>query len=115
MHLMSMFYALMRTLRFFKSPQLAKVWASEFIDDRITTPLHRKHVNSYTIKKLSIRQGIAKATGLEDTDLEPYFKNLPKFLSDENKDPGMSIRWSSTSELATTTYILVRLLKPHFC
>ena len=107
-----MFSALIRTLKFFRSPQLARIWAEEFIEDRINTPLHRKHVNYYAINKLPIKQGIAKVTGLEDTDVEPYFKNLPKFLSDQNKDPGMSIRWSSTSELATTTYIIVRLLKP---
>ena len=107
-----MFSALIRILRFFRSPPLAKVWATEFIDDRISTPLHRKYVNYYTSKKLPIREGIVKATGLKDTDVEPYFKNLPTFLSDKNKDPGMSIKWSSTSELATTTYMLVRLLKP---
>lgn len=107
-----MFSALIRTARFFKTPSLAIVWAAEFIDDRITTPRHRKHIDYYMTKQLSIRDGITRVTGRSKLDVEHHFNNLPAFLTAKNKDPGLTIDWSSTSELATTTYALVRMLKP---
>ena len=107
-----MFSALIRTARLFKAPSLATVWATEFIDDRITTPRHRKHIDYYATKQLSIREGIIRITGGSDLDVEYHFNNLPGFLTAENKEPGLTIKWSSTSELAATTYTLVRMLKP---
>ncbi len=98
-----MFSALIRTARLFKAPSLATVWATEFIDDRITTPRHRKHIDYYATKQLSIREGIIRITGGSDLDVEYHFNNLPGFLTAENKEPGLTIKWSSTSELAATT------------
>jgi predicted O-methyltransferase YrrM len=107
-----MLSAFMRTVRFFKTPKLGSKWAAEFVDDRITTPRHRKHLSYYTERQLNVAEGIAQATKLDISDVEEHLNNLPEFLLAENKDPGMTIKWSATSELAATTYALVRLLKP---
>ncbi len=107
-----MFSALNRTIRFFKSPRLATIWAAEFIDDRITTPLHRKYLSDYAYNQLPLKDGIASITGLSEKSIENHLSNTPRFLTAENQNPGMTIKWSATWELAATTYILVRILKP---
>lgn len=107
-----MLSAFIRTVRFFRTPKLGSKWAAEFIDDRITTPRHRKHLSYYTERQLRVDEGIAQATNLDISLVEEQLNNLPEFLLSENKDPGMTIKWSATSELAATTYALVRLLKP---
>ena len=107
-----MFSALKRTLRLFKSWQLATIWAAEFIDDRVTTPLHRKYLEDYAHKQMPLKEGIASVTGLSEISVENHLKNAPGFLTAENKNPGMTLKWSSTWELAATTYTLVRILKP---
>jgi predicted O-methyltransferase YrrM len=107
-----MLSAFIRTARFFRSPKIATTWATEFIDDRITTPRHRTHVEYYESRKLPVAEGIAEATGIDQSLIDDQLNNLPEFLIAENKDPGMTIKWSATSELAATTYALVRLLKP---
>ena len=107
-----MLSAAFRTVRFFKNPKLAKTWTSEFIEDRIRTPRHKKHLSFYAHRQLSVVEGIAQATGLHVSDVNNYMETLPQFLFSENKDPGMNIKWSATSELAATTYILIRIFKP---
>ena len=107
-----MISALLRTARFFKSPRTATTWATEFIDDRITTPRHRKHLSFYVERKLSVSEGIAKILDIDKSVVDDQLNDLPDFLVSENKDPGMTIQWSATSELAATTYALVKLLKP---
>ena len=57
-------------------------------------------------------EGIARATGIDLSVVRETLNALPDFLTSENKDPGMTIKWSATSELAATTYALVMLLKP---
>jgi len=107
-----MLSALMRTVRFFKSPRTATTWAAEFIDDRITTPRHRKHLSFYAERQLSVSEGITRALDIEKSVVDQQLNNLPDFLVSENRDPGMTIQWSATSELAATTYVLVKILKP---
>ena len=107
-----MLSAIFRTARFFRTPKLATSWAAEFIDDRITTPHHRKHRAYYAGRQLPIAEGIAQATGLNIEVIKEQLNDLPDFLLEENKDPGMTIKWSATSELAAATYTLVKLLKP---
>ncbi len=107
-----MLSALIRTARFFKTPRLAAAWSAEFIDDRITTPRHRKHLDYYASRQLPVPEGIAQATGLDKSIIEEQLNNLPDFLVAEHKDPGMTIKWSATTELAATTYALTKLLKP---
>jgi predicted O-methyltransferase YrrM len=107
-----MLSALVRTVRFFKSPRTATTWATEFIDDRITTPRHRKHLSFYADRQMAVSEGISKALNVEQSVVDEQLSNLPDFLISENKDPGMTIQWSATSELAATTYALVKLLKP---
>lgn len=107
-----MLSSLIRTARFFKTPGLASTWATEFIDDRITTPRHRKHLAYYADRQLPISEGLAKATGLDTSAVDEQLANLPAFLVAENKDHGMTIKWSATSELAATTYALIKLLQP---
>lgn len=107
-----MLSALIRTARFFKTPRLASTWSAEFIDDRITTPRHRKHLDYYAERQLPVLKGIVEATGLDHPTVEELLNNLPDFLVAEDRDPGMTIKWSATTELAATTYALIRLLKP---
>ena len=107
-----MLSALIRTARFFKTPRLASTWSAEFIDDRITTPRHRKHLDYYAARQLPVLKGIVEATGLDHPTVEELLNNLPDFLVAEDRDPGMTIKWSATTELAATTYALIRLLKP---
>ena len=107
-----MLSALLRTARLFKTPRLATKWSAEFVDDRITTPRHRKHLTYYSRRQLPVLDGIVQATGLERSAIENQLQNLPDFLIAENKDPGMTMRWSATSEFAATTYVLIKLLKP---
>lgn len=107
-----MLSALLRTARFFKTPGMATTWAAEFVDDRITTPRHRNHLDYYSARQLPVAEGVAQALGIEINAVNEQLENLPDFLVAENKDPGMTIKWSATSELAATTYALVRLLKP---
>ena len=107
-----MLSALLRTAKFFKTPRLAATWSAEFIDDRITTPRHRKHLDYYADRQLPVLQGITGATGFDETTVGEQLDNLPDFLVAEKRDPGMTIKWSATTELAATTYALVRLLKP---
>ena len=106
------FSALFRTARFFRTPGLALSWSKEFIDDRIVTPRHQKHLGYYSDRQQPVLEGIAEATGVDVSEIEKYLDNLPEFLISEDKDPGMTIRWSATSELAATTYTLIRLLRP---
>lgn len=107
-----MLAAFIRTARLFNSPKLAAKWASEFIDDRITTPRHRKHIDYYVERKFPLAEAISHTTGVAITKVEDQLNNLPNFLVNENQSHGMKIKWSATSELAATTYSLVRLLKP---
>lgn len=107
-----MLSALIRTARFFRNPRTATTWMAEFIDDRITTPRHQNHLNFYSYRQLPVAEGIAQATGIDLTQVNEHLSNLPDFLVAENKDPGMTIKWSATSELAATTYALVKLLQP---
>ena len=104
--------SLIRTARFFRTPRLAFSWSTEFIDDRIITPRHRKHLDYYAERQLGVLEGLAQATGFDKPEIEQQLNNLPEFLVGENKDPGMSIKWSATSELAAITYTLIKLLKP---
>ncbi|MCZ6538906.1 MAG: class I SAM-dependent methyltransferase [Chloroflexi bacterium] len=107
-----MLSALIRTVRFFKTPRLAASWSAEFIDDRITTPRHKKHLDYYAERRLPVLEGIARATGLDMSVIEEQLNSLPNFLVAEDRDPGMTIRWSATTQLATTIYALIKLLKP---
>ena len=107
-----MLSAFLRTAKFFKTPGQAATWLAEFIDDRITTPRHRKHLDYYAGRQLPVLEGITEATGLDETTIGEKLGNLPGFLVAEDRDPGMTIKWSATTELAATTYALVRLLKP---
>lgn len=107
-----MMAAILRTARFFKTPRLALAWAAEFVDDRVTTPRHRRHLAFYAERRLSVGEGVAEVLGLEAEVVNAELETLPDFLVDENKDPGMTIKWSATSELAATTYALIRLLRP---
>jgi predicted O-methyltransferase YrrM len=87
-------------------------WAAEFVDDRITTPRHRKHLDYYADRQLPVADGVAEAVGIDVSVVDEQLSHLPDFLVDENRDPGMTIKWSATSELAATTYALIRLLRP---
>jgi predicted O-methyltransferase YrrM len=107
-----MLSAILRTVKFFKSPRTATTWAAEFIDDRITTQRHHKHLNFYAERQLSVSKGISKVLGIDESIVVDQLDSLPDFLVSENKDPGMTIQWSATSELATTIYALVKILKP---
>ncbi|MDG0866467.1 class I SAM-dependent methyltransferase [Candidatus Lucifugimonas marina] len=107
-----MLSALLRTARFFKTPGMATRWAAEFIDDRITTPRHRNHLSYYSDRQLPVADGVAQALSIDISQVNEQLENLPEFLVAENKDPGMTIKWSATSELAATTYALIKLLKP---
>ena len=107
-----MLSALLRTARFFKTPRLASAWAAEFVDDRVTTPRHRRHLDYYAERQLPVAEGVADVLILELATVNTQLSSLPDFLVDENKDPGMMIKWSATSELAATTYALIRLLRP---
>ena len=107
-----MLSALIRTARFFKTPRLASTWSAEFIDDRITTPRHKKHLDYYAERQLPVLEGIVEATGLDKPVINEHLNNLPDFLVAEDKDPGMTINWSATMELAATTHALIRSLKP---
>ena len=107
-----MLSVLLRTARFFRTPGTATTWAAEFIDDRITTPRHRKHLDYYRSHQHPVAEGVAEALGLDISTVNEQLGNLPDFLISENKDPGMTIKWSATSELAATTYALIKLLKP---
>jgi predicted O-methyltransferase YrrM len=107
-----MLSALLRTARFFKTPGMATTWAAEFVDDRITTPRHRNHPDYYSARQLPVAEGVAQALDIEISAVNEQLENLPDFLVAENKDPGMTIKWSATSELAATTYALIKLLKP---
>ncbi len=107
-----MFLALIRIVRFLKSPRLAWAWAVEFLDDRLTTPRHRRHLSYYFKRQLPVSDGIAAALGVDISIVEEQLSNLPGFLADDNEDPGMKIRWSATLELAATTYAVVRMLRP---
>ena len=107
-----MLSALIRTARFFRTPRIATTWAAEFIDDRIITPRHRKHLGYYAERQLPVAEGIAQATGRDVALINGILVNLPEFLVADNKDPGMTIKWSATSELSATIYTLIKLLKP---
>ena len=107
-----MLSALIRTARFFKTPRLASTWSAEFIDDRITTPRHKKHLDYYARRLLPVLEGIVEATGFDRSVINELLNDLPDFLVAEDNDPGMTIKWSATMELATTTYVLIMLLKP---
>jgi predicted O-methyltransferase YrrM len=107
-----MLAALIRTLKFFRTPGMASTWATEFIDDRIITPRHRKHLGYYAERQQSVAEGVAAALGIDQATVDEQLENLPEFLVAENKDPGMTIKWSATSELAATTYALIKLIKP---
>jgi len=107
-----MLSALLRTARFFKTPGMATTWAKEFVDDRITTPRHRNHLDYYSARQLPVAEGVAQALAIEISTVNEQLGNLPDFLVSANKDPGMTIKWSATSELAATTYALIKLLKP---
>ena len=107
-----MLSALLRTARFFRTPGMASTWATEFIDDRITTPRHKKHLDYYANRQLPVAEGVAQALNIDITTVNEQLNNLPSFLIAENKDPGVTIKWSATSELAATTYALIKLLKP---
>ena len=69
-----MFSALIRTLKFFRSPQLARIWAEEFIEDRITTPRHKKHLDYYAHKQLPVIEGVAQAAGLHPSHVKKYMQ-----------------------------------------
>ncbi len=107
-----MLSAAIRIARLFKSPKLAARWATEFIDDRVTTPHHKKHLNYYAHRQLPIAEGITQATGFDPSEVKKYLNTLPSFLVSNNKDPGMGIRWSATSELSSIIYALIRIMKP---
>jgi predicted O-methyltransferase YrrM len=107
-----MLSAAFRTVRFFNNPKLAKIWAAEFIEDRLTTPRHKKHLRYYAHRQLPVVEGVAQATGLHASNVKKHMETLPGFLVSENKNPGMRIKWSATSELAATAYILIRMFKP---
>jgi len=107
-----MLSAALRTVRFFNNPKLAKIWAEEFIEDRITTPRHKKHLHYYSDRQLPLVDGVARATGLHPSNIKKHMKTLPGFLLSKTKHPGMNIKWSATSELATTVYVLIRIFKP---
>ena len=107
-----MLSALIRTARFFKTPRMASTWTAEFVDDRILTPRHRKHLAYYADRQLPVAEGVTQALDLNISTVNEHLDNLPEFLVSEYKDPGMTIKWSATSELAATTYTLIKLLKP---
>jgi predicted O-methyltransferase YrrM len=91
---------------------MASTWTAEFVDDRILTPRHRKHLAYYADRQLPVAEGVTQALDLNISTVNEHLDNLPEFLVSENKDPGMTIKWSATSELAATTYTLIKLLKP---
>lgn len=107
-----MLSALIRTARFFRTPRIATTWATEFIEDRITTPRHKSQLGYYSSRQRTVVEGISEATNIDIARINEQLENLPDFLVADEKDPGMTIRWSATSELAATTYVLIRLLQP---
>lgn len=107
-----MLKAIGRTIRLFKSPSLAVSWTSEFLDDRLVTPRHRRYTDYYESRETTVSQGIADALGVSLSQVEQELETLPGFLTSDERDPGMKIRWSATTELASCSYALIRLLKP---
>ena len=107
-----MLSAFIRTAKLFRSPKLAATWATEFIDDQLATPRHRRHADYYGKRKFPIDEAISHATGVDIATVGNHLNNLPNFLLHPNRTSGMKINWSATSELAAITYSLVRLLKP---
>ena len=107
-----MLAALLRTARFFKTPRMASTWAAEFIDDRIVTPRHRNHLGYYADRQLPVAEGVAHALDIDLSTVEAQLSSLPEFLTATNGDPGITIKWSATSELAATTYALIKLMQP---
>jgi len=105
--------SLLRTARFFKTPRLAAAWSAEFIDDRISTPRHRKHLGYYAERQVSVVEGIANLAGVNEQAVAGHLANLPEFLAADDGDPGLKLKWSATTELAATTYVLMRLLQPN--
>ncbi|MEC9293858.1 MAG: class I SAM-dependent methyltransferase [Chloroflexota bacterium] len=91
---------------------MAKTWAVEFIEDRITTPLHKKHLNYYAHRQVPVLEGVAQATGLHPSNVKKHMETLPGFLLSETKNLKMNTKWSATSELATTAYTLIKIFKP---
>jgi len=107
-----MLSAFIRIARLFASPKLATTWTAEFIDDRLATPRHRKHLDYYGKRKYPIAEAISHVTDIDIETVENQLNHLPNFLVNENQDPGMNIKWSATPQLTAFTYTLVRLLKP---
>ena len=107
-----MLAAIIRVACFFKSPRTALTWSAEFIEDRIKTRRHKNHLEYYTHRQLPIKEGLIQATGLDSTQVEKYLTKLPEFLTAGNQNTGMNVNWSATPELATASYVLVRMLKP---
>ena len=97
-----MLSAILRTARFFKTPGMATKWAAEFIDDRVTTPRHKQHLDYYTQRQMPVAEGTARALGIDIEPINAQLATLPEFLVSENKDPGMTFKWSATAELAAT-------------
>lgn len=91
---------------------MALDWVTEFVDDRIITPLHRKHLDYYVERQLLVREGVARALDRDILSINVEFEKLPDFLVGEKQDPGMMTKWSATSELAATTYAIIKLLQP---
>jgi predicted O-methyltransferase YrrM len=104
--------AFVRTVRLFRNPWLAIAWSTEFVDDRITTPRRRNHLDYYRDRQLSLHEGLVEATGFGESDIGTTLDALPEFLVSTDHDPGMTIRWSASSELAASTYAVIKLLKP---
>jgi predicted O-methyltransferase YrrM len=107
-----MLKAIGRTIRLFKSPSLAVSWTSEFLDDRLITPRHKQHTDYYESRQTTVALGIAEALGVSISEVEKELNALPDFLTSDDQDPGMRIRWSATTELASCSYALIRLLRP---
>ena len=80
-----MLSAFIRTAKLFGSPKLATTWAAEFIDDRLATPRHRKHVDYYVKRKYPIAEAICHVTDVGIAIVENQLNNLPSFLVNENR------------------------------
>ena len=101
-----MLSAFIRIARLFASPKLATTWTAEFIDDRLATPRHRKHLDYYGKRKYPIAEAISHVTDIDIETVENQLNHLPNFLVNENQDPGMNIKWSATPQLTAFTYTL---------
>lgn len=104
--------AALRVARFLKTPGWAVTWAREFVDDRLITPRHCRHLDEYEAATVTSSVALSRVTGKPESQVDVLLSESLPFLLENPGSSDTPLAWSASDALARVCYATCRLVEP---